>query len=145
MLAWAGAASLGGKPAAGKDAPPQQQKEQGEDKQDKQQRRRDGHKQGEGRALARKGRVETAAAAPRGGQSLGALTALGTVAVYTSIRGGITVFHHARRKFLRQLLQVGEAGGVGGGACASGWGTKRQLPAGCRRWAKLMPASPSLH
>ncbi|PRW20648.1 phosphate ABC transporter permease isoform A [Chlorella sorokiniana] len=40
----------------------------------------------------------------RGTQSLTALTALGTVALYGSVRGGISLFHHARRKFLTQLL-----------------------------------------
>ncbi|KAL4433766.1 hypothetical protein ABPG75_000207 [Micractinium tetrahymenae] len=32
------------------------------------------------------------------------MTALGTVALYTSVRGGISAFHHMRRKYLRQLL-----------------------------------------
>lgn len=45
-----------------------------------------------------------AQAAPRGSQSLTALTALGTVALYTSVRGGISMFHHLRRRYLRQLL-----------------------------------------
>jgi hypothetical protein len=108
MLAWAGAASLSGKSGGEKEATPPQQKHQHEEKE--KQRRRDSHKRRDERALATKGRDGSLAAAPRGTQSLGALTALGTVAVYTSIRGGITVFHHARRKFLRQLLQVGARG-----------------------------------
>ena len=107
MLAWAGAASLGGQSGAEKEAT-QQKHTHGDKHGDKEKhRRRDSHKPRDERALATKGRDGAAAAAPRGAQSLGALTALGTVAVYTSIRGGITVFHHARRKFLRQLLQVG--------------------------------------
>lgn len=40
----------------------------------------------------------------RGGQSLTALTALGTVALYASVRGSISLFHHARRRQLSQLL-----------------------------------------
>lgn len=47
----------------------------------------------------------------RGAQSLTALTALGTVALYGSVRGGISLFHHARRKF---LTQVGAAGWLRG-------------------------------
>lgn len=49
----------------------------------------------------------------RGAQSLTALTALGTVALYGSVRGGISLFHHARRKFLTQV-------GAGRG-CERGW------------------------
>lgn len=51
----------------------------------------------------------------RGAQSLTALTALGTVALYGSVRGGISLFHHARRKFLTQ---------VGAGRVAAGGGGK---------------------
>lgn len=55
-----------------------------------------------GRELQKRGAL---APAPRTGtQSLTAMTALGTVALYTSVRGGITVFHHLRRRYLRQLL-----------------------------------------
>lgn len=50
------------------------------------------------RGLARSGSPQ------RGTQSMTALTALGAVALYTSVRGGITVFHHLRRRYLRQLL-----------------------------------------
>lgn len=45
--------------------------------------------------------VATVGRGSSGAQSLTALTALGTVALYTAARGGISVFHHLRRKYLR--------------------------------------------
>lgn len=42
--------------------------------------------------------------AGRGAQSLGAVTALGAVTLYASVRGGISLFHTMRRRQLRQLL-----------------------------------------
>ena len=50
----------------------------------------------------------------RGTQSLTALTALGTVALWGGVRGGISLFHHARRKFLTQVRAAGWQGLVAG-------------------------------
>lgn len=54
--------------------------------------------------LARSGKQDKDKRRHRGGTSLTAMTALGTVAVYAGVRGGIAAFHHARRHFLTRLL-----------------------------------------
>ena len=82
----------------------------------------------------------------RGAQSLTALTALGTVALYGSIRGGISLFHHARRKF---LTQVGAARRCCRGSVGPVWvrrclarGSTRQPPAPSPQPAAPCPPCP---
>lgn len=59
---------------------------------------------GGGKQLVRSGQQSKEERRHRGGTSLTAVTALGTVAVYAGVRGGIAAFHHARRHFLTRLL-----------------------------------------